>query len=88
MEDDILKYKTSEHKIVVANDNTQKNQHIFDNVHMPGHVGIKGMCIAIESKHIGFKRENIDKYVAEYIICKKIQPLKEVLQITPIITKI
>jgi hypothetical protein len=71
---------------VVADDDQEAQTVIFNSMHLPDHTGMKAMYINSKMRYVGFKRERIDSYVSNCIICNRHIPLRRFVPIIPIIS--
>ena len=69
------------HKEVVANNDYEKQNEIFKELHLPDHSGIKAMYQANKTRYVGLKRENFNNFVSECIFYKRHEPLPRIVPI-------
>lgn len=83
-----LYYRVDENssRLVVANDDTEAQTILFEQMHLPDHTGMKAMYERSKNLYIGFKRENLNKYVSNCVFCNRHRPLVRVAPIIPILS--
>ncbi len=86
---EILYFRESPEHIyrkVVADDDFITLEVVLDQLHKPDHKGMKAMYMRSKNMYAGFKRERINTYVNNCMVCKLHQPLPRVSSIMPITT--
>lgn len=88
IQDEKLYFRVDENslKLVVANDDMETQLSIFKELHLPDHTGMKAMYERSKNLYIGFKRENLNNYVTNCIICNRHRPLRRISPIIPILS--
>jgi len=83
-----LYYKVSEddYRLVVAEDENETLSRILDDLHLPDHTGMKAMYEKSKTLYIGFKREKINSFVSQCLVCNRHRPLRRTSPIIPIIS--
>lgn len=61
---------------VVADDDVEKHKKIFNQLHLPGHIGMTAMYHAVFCRYMGFKRERINDLARSCEVRQRCQPLK------------
>lgn len=72
---------------VIADNDEVELRRVLDELHLPNHAGMKGMYIRSKIKYVGFKRERINRYVSDCLVCKRHEPLPRIAPIIPIISE-
>lgn len=83
-----LYYKVGEddYRLVITDDDNETLSRVLNDLHLPDHTGMKAMYEKSKTLYIGFKRERIDRFVSQCIVCNRHRPLKRTSPIIPIIS--
>lgn len=60
---------------------------IFNQLHLPDHAGMKAMYKKSKELYVGFKRDYLNFYVSNCIICRRNTPLRRISPIIPIVSE-
>ncbi|KCZ75150.1 hypothetical protein H311_03876 [Anncaliia algerae PRA109] len=71
-------------KLIIADNDHVNIKKTLENIHLPGHIGVKAMYKAVLEEYCGFKSSNIDEFVKRCKNCQHYMPLKRIDPIKPI----
>jgi hypothetical protein len=73
-------------KLVIADDDTETQSSIFEQLHLPDHTGMRAMYKKSKDLYMGFKREKLNNHVSNCTICNRFRPLVRITPIIPILS--